>query len=81
MTIARDLVEREKTVVMFGRLHTTVALAQVPVWNELKRPYMGAWAAGTEVTQNGQKPNYAFRVSANDDYADKFLIRYAVDVL
>jgi len=81
VTIARELVEREKAVVVFGGLHTTVALAQVPVWQELKRPYMGAWAAGTEVTQNGQKPNYAFRVSANDDYADKFLTRYAVDVL
>ena len=81
VTIARDLVEREKAVVVFGGLHTTVALAEVAVWQELKRPYMGAWAAGTEVTQNGQKPNYAFRVSANDDYADKFLTRYALDVL
>jgi len=81
VTIARELVEREKAVVVFGGLHTTVALAQVPVWHELKRPYMGAWAAGTEITRNGQKPNYVFRVSANDDYADKFLTRYAVDVL
>ncbi|HWT77928.1 MAG TPA: ABC transporter substrate-binding protein, partial [Candidatus Methylomirabilis sp.] len=81
VTIARELVEREGAAVVFGGLHTTVALAEVAVWQELKRPYMGAWAAGTEVTQNGQKPNYAFRVSANDDYADKFLTRYAVDVL
>jgi branched-chain amino acid transport system substrate-binding protein len=81
VTIARELVEREKAVVIFGGLHTTVALAQVPVWQELKHPYMGAWAAGTEIAQNGQKPNYAFRVSANDDYADKFLTRYATDVL
>ncbi|HEX7550567.1 MAG TPA: ABC transporter substrate-binding protein [Candidatus Methylomirabilis sp.] len=79
--IARELVEREKAVVVFGGLHTTVALAQVPVWTELKHPYMGAWAAGTEIAQNGQKPNYVFRVSANDDYADKFLVRYATEVL
>ena len=81
VTIARELVEREKAVVVFGGLHTTVALAQVPVWHELMRPYMGAWAAGTEIAQNGQKPNYVFRVSANDDYADKFLTRYATEVL
>ena len=81
VTIARELVEREKAVVIFGGLHTTVALAEVAVWQELKRPYMGAWAAGTEIAQNGQKPNYVFRVSANDDYADKFLTRYALDVL
>ncbi|HSB71184.1 MAG TPA: ABC transporter substrate-binding protein [Candidatus Methylomirabilis sp.] len=81
VTIARELVEREKVVAVFGGLHTTVALAQVPVWQELKHPYMGAWAAGTEIAQNGQKPNYVFRVSANDDYADKFLTRYATAVL
>src|SRR5712692_7789801 len=81
VTIARELVEREKVVAVFGGLHTTVALAQVPVWHELKTPYMGAWAAGTNVTRNGQAPNYVFRVSANDDYVDRFLSRYAVDSL
>ncbi len=79
--IARELVEREKAVVVFGGLHTTVALAEVPVWTELKHPYMGPWAAGTEIAQNTQKPNYVFRVSANDDYADKFLVRYATEDL
>jgi branched-chain amino acid transport system substrate-binding protein len=81
VTIARELVEREKATVVFGGLHTTVALAQVPVWAELKTPYMGAWAAGTNITRNGQTPNFAFRVSANDDYVDKYLARYAVDVM
>jgi branched-chain amino acid transport system substrate-binding protein len=81
VTIARELVEREKVVTVFGGLHTTVALAQVPVWHELKTPYMGVWAAGTEITRNGKSPNFVFRVSANDDYVDKFLVRYAVDTL
>ena len=81
VTIARELVEREKVAAVFGGLHTTVALAQVPVWQELKVPYMGTWAAGTNVTRNGQTPNYVFRVSANDDYVDRFLSRYAMDAL
>ncbi|HEU4439426.1 MAG TPA: ABC transporter substrate-binding protein, partial [Methylomirabilota bacterium] len=81
VTIARELVEREKVTAVFGGLHTPVALAQVAVWQELKTPYMGAWAAGTNITRNGQTPNYVFRVSANDDDADKFLIRYATEVL
>src|SRR6266852_15324 len=81
VTIARELVEREKVVAVFGGLHTTVALAQVPVWHELKTPYMGAWAAGTNVTRNGQTPNYVFRVSANDDYVDRFLSRYAMETM
>ena len=81
VTIARELVEREKVVAVFGGLHTTVALAQVPVWHELRTPYMGAWAAGTNITRNGQSPNYVFRVSANDDYVDRFLSRYAVETM
>jgi branched-chain amino acid transport system substrate-binding protein len=81
VTIARELVEREKAVTVFGGLHTTVALAQVAVWHELRTSYMGAWAAGTNITRNGHTPNYVFRVSANDDYADKFLSRYATEVL
>ena len=81
VTIARELVEREKVAAVFGGLHTPVALAQVAVWQELKAPYMGTWAAGTNITRNGQTPNYVFRVSANDDYVDRFLSRYAMETL
>jgi branched-chain amino acid transport system substrate-binding protein len=81
VTIARELVEREKVAAVFGGLHTTVALAQVPVWHELATPYVGTWAAGTNITRNGRKPNFVFRVSANDDEVDKFLVRYAAEQL
>jgi branched-chain amino acid transport system substrate-binding protein len=46
------------------------------VWHELATPYVGTWAAGTNITRNGKKPNFVFRVSANDDEVDKFLVRY-----
>jgi branched-chain amino acid transport system substrate-binding protein len=81
VTIARELVEREKVAAVFGGLHTTVALAQVGVWHELKTPYVGTWAAGTNITRNGQSPNFVFRVSANDDEVDKYLVRYATEQL
>jgi branched-chain amino acid transport system substrate-binding protein len=81
VTIARDLVEREKVAAVFGGLHTTVALAQVPVWHELATPYVGTWAAGTNITRSGKKPNFVFRVSANDDEVDKYLVRYAAERL
>ncbi|HTO12203.1 MAG TPA: ABC transporter substrate-binding protein [Candidatus Binatia bacterium] len=81
VTIARELVERERVAAVFGGLHTTVALAQVPVWHELATPYVGTWAAGTNITRNGKKPNFVFRVSANDDEVDKFLVRYAAERL
>jgi branched-chain amino acid transport system substrate-binding protein len=81
VTIARELVEREKVAVVFGGLHTTVALAQVPVWQELRTPYMGACAGGTNITRNGGSPNYVFRVYANDDLVDRSLSRYATEVM
>jgi branched-chain amino acid transport system substrate-binding protein len=81
VTIARELVEREKVAAVFGGLHTTVALAQVPVWHELATPYVGTWAAGTNITRNGRTPNFVFRVSANDDEVDKYLVRYATEQL
>jgi branched-chain amino acid transport system substrate-binding protein len=81
VTIARELVEREKVAAVFGGLHTTVALAQVPVWHELTTPYVGTWAAGTNITRNGKTPNFVFRVSANDDEVDRYLVRYAAERL
>jgi branched-chain amino acid transport system substrate-binding protein len=81
VTIARELVEREKVAAVFGGLHTTVALAQVPVWHELTTPYVGTWAAGTNITRNGKAPNFVFRVSANDDEVDRYLVRYAAERL
>ena len=81
VTIARELVEREKVAAVFGGLHTTVALAQVPVWQELTTPYVGTWAAGTNITRNGKTPNFVFRVSANDDEVDRYLVRYAAERL
>jgi branched-chain amino acid transport system substrate-binding protein len=52
-------------------------MAIVPVMNEAKVPYMGPWAAGTAITQNGANPNYVFRVSAVDEIVDKAILQYA----
>jgi branched-chain amino acid transport system substrate-binding protein len=81
VTAARDVIEREKAVAVFGGLHTPVGIAMVPVFHELGVPYIGTWAAGTGITRNGRKPNYMFRVSANDDLVDQFLVAHAVEKL
>lgn len=74
---ARELIEREDVAVVFGGLDSPVSLAMLPVFQELQTPYMGVWAAATGITRNDFDPNYAFRVSANDNIVDKFLLRYA----
>lgn len=76
---SRELIQREKVSVLFGGLDTPVSLAIVPVINQLKIPFMGVWAAGTPITKNGAKDNYAFRVSAVDEVVDEALVQYGVD--
>jgi branched-chain amino acid transport system substrate-binding protein len=81
VTAARDVIEREKAVAVFGGLHSPVGLAMLPVFHELKVPYVGTWAAATNITRNGRAPNFMFRVSANDDIVDHFLARHVVEKL
>src|SRR6202040_1163127 len=49
-----------------------------PFANQSKVPFMGVWAAGTAITQNGAPENYVFRVSAVDDLVDVALVDYAM---
>ena len=75
---ARELVQREKVVALFGGLDTPVSIAIVPFVNGAKVPFMGVWAAGTPITRNGAAENYVFRVSAVDEIVDFALVDYAV---
>ena len=74
---ARELIEKEGVAVVFGGIDTPVSAALVNVMQELKRPYMGVWAAGTGITHNGKTPNYMFRVSAVDERVDLAMLKYA----
>lgn len=75
---ARELIQKEKVAVIFGGLDTPVSMAVVPMVNKLKVPYMGTWAAGTKITHNGAKENYAFRVSAVDEIVDEALAKFSI---
>src|SRR2546423_8648064 len=81
VTAARDVIEREKAVAVFGGLHSPVGLAMLPVFHELKVPYVGPWAAATAITRNGRRPNFMFGVSANDDIVDHFLAKHVIEKL
>ena len=80
LVAARELVQREKVAVLFGGLQTPVSLAIVPFMNQSKAVFMGPWAAGTPITQNGAKENYIFRVSAFDSMVGVALVDRAVSV-
>ncbi len=76
---ARELIEQENVAIVFGGLDSPVSLAMLDVIHELEVPYMGVWAAATGITRNDFDPNYAFRVSANDNIVDNFLTKYVKD--
>ncbi len=65
-------------VAVVGGIHTPVALEELEVIHRHQMIYLGAWAAGTPVVDNGYDPNYVFRVSVRDEYAGEFLVREAV---
>ena len=78
LAAARDLISNEKVAALFGGIDSPVSLAIIPVVNQEKVPFMGVWAAATNITKNGANPNYVFRVSAQDDLVDVKLIKYAM---
>ncbi len=76
-TAAREMIDREGVVALFGGIDSPVSLAIVPVANAAKVPFMGVWAAATNITRNGGNPNFVFRVSAVDVLVDRALIKHA----
>jgi branched-chain amino acid transport system substrate-binding protein len=78
LAAARELISNEKVAALFGGIDSPVSLAIIPVVNKEKIPFMGVWAAATNITKNGANPNYVFRVSAQDDLVDVKLIQYAM---
>jgi branched-chain amino acid transport system substrate-binding protein len=77
-TAARELIDKEGVVALFGGIDSPVSQAIVPLMNSAKVPFMGVWAAATNITRNGANPNYVFRVSAVDVLVDRALIKYAM---
>ena len=77
LTAARELIQREKVVILIGGLDTPVQLAIVPFVNNTKFPFLVPWAAGTNITHNNAPDNYVFRVSAMDEEVDRAIVAYS----
>ena len=77
-TAARELIDKEGCVALFGGIDSPVSLAIVPIVTAAHVPFVSVWAAATNITRNGTDPNYVFRVSAVDVLVDKALINYAI---
>ena len=64
----------DNLVAVVGGVHTPVALAELETIHRHGVVYLGPWAAGTPVVDNGFDPNYVFRVSVRDEHAGGFLV-------
>lgn len=67
----------DNLVAVLGGVHTPVALAELDAIHENNLLYLGPWAAGTPLVDNGFSPNNVFRVSLRDAEAGKVLIDHA----
>jgi branched-chain amino acid transport system substrate-binding protein len=76
-----ELVAQEQIVAVFGGIYGPVMLGQLDTLHTLRLPLINVWSSVPGITDNGRSPNYAFRASASDYYADEFLARYAVTVV
>ncbi|MFK7768314.1 MAG: ABC transporter substrate-binding protein [Mariniblastus sp.] len=71
--------EMRDVLAVIGGLHTPVALRELQTIHKHKLIYLGPWAAGTPIVENGFSPNYVYRVSVRDEYAGGFLVDQAFD--
>jgi len=69
--------KKENLVAVLGGVHTPVALKELPIIHENNIIYLGPWAAGTPIVDNGFTPNYVFRLSVRDEHAGHVLINHA----
>lgn len=51
-----------------------VVLEQLPVLHALRLPLLAPWAAADAIVDNGQRPNYAFRLGLSDTLAIEALL-------
>jgi branched-chain amino acid transport system substrate-binding protein len=77
----QELVHQHGIVAVFTGTFSPVILAQLDALHALHLPLIIPLGSVTAITQNGRRPNYAFRVAMSDEYANEFLVRYALEVV
>ena len=81
ITIAQELVNKEKIVADVGFINTGVALAAQRIYQEAKIPVFNNVATGTVVTRQFDKEpaNYVFRNAARDEIQAPMIVQEAID--
>jgi branched-chain amino acid transport system substrate-binding protein len=72
-----DLIEKEKVIAVFGTASTPVGLAQAPIVQKSKVPWLIPLASGTKITQEPGSPSYIFRVAMVDSAQSQLMVDFA----
>ncbi len=78
ITVARELIDREKVYALIGKFDSSSAKALNPVIHEAGIPMMLSIAAATENIEYDRDPNFMFRTSGADHYIAQFLVDFAI---
>jgi len=73
----RELARDPDVVAVFCGRFSPVALELVPVSSETQMLLLDPWAAADGIANNGQKPNYVFRLSLIDTWAIEAMLDHA----
>lgn len=77
----RELIEKEGAVGILGSQGSFIAAAVADTLEELETPWIGLSTGAKTIIDNGQDPNWMFRVSSNDPWVAEFLVRWATEKL
>jgi branched-chain amino acid transport system substrate-binding protein len=77
LTNVNDLIEKEKVLAVFGTANNQVGLAQAPVVQAAKVPWVIPLASGTAITQEQGNPGYIFRVAMVDRSQSQLVVKFA----
>jgi len=81
VTVARELIDREKVYALVGKYDSSSAKALNPVIHEAGVPMMLSIAAATKNVEYERSPNFMFRTSGNDTFIADFLVNFVMKEL
>jgi len=71
----KELIANKDVIAIIGGKHSAVVSGELKYVQDAKIPFISPWAASSKIIDNGYKNNYMFRVSLNDKFAVKTLVK------
>ncbi|PLA75122.1 hypothetical protein CYQ88_02535 [Hydrogenovibrio sp. SC-1] len=76
----KHLANEKPVIAVMGGVHSAVVMAERPLINQLKIPYLIPWAAASEITKLDGSHDFLFRLSIDDDIGAKKLADFSAEL-